>query len=84
MFVEGKQDFTYELALQLSKDSYCTRLGNYKVRKKNPFKSYNSEHVYRAALSQLLLSAAVRKRTRVEAPREGAKLVRISLVNRSI
>lgn len=34
MFVEEKQDFTYELALQLSKDSYCTRLGNYKVRKK--------------------------------------------------
>lgn len=34
MFVEEKQDFTYELALQLSKDSYCTRLGKYKVRKK--------------------------------------------------
>lgn len=75
-----------ERALQPSKDSYCTRPGNYKGNK-NPYKPYDSKHVYRSSLSQKLgfFFMAVRKWICLgKREREGTKMAGISLANRSV
>lgn len=73
-----------ELLLQLSKDSYRTKLGDYKGRK-TPI-NLRSRVCYRSSSSWKQGSSSVAVRTWVwlEVPREGTVTAGISLVNRSV
>lgn len=81
----SKNRISWELALQLSKDSYCTKLGNYRGHKNSYKPMIQSMFIGAAHLrSRFLFSVAVRKQVWLEVPREGTILTGISLVNRSV